>query len=208
MTGESGSVPRAGSDPWENLGKVSRANDDRVRVSYQEACRKGEVTLRPLNERAIDKLEAELAKGVLYDPNDRTVDLNDGSGAKLIGFKKQVYLKKSDGSIDLVSGYQFPPLPMASPRPSLGAPSPQDFKRIYDDFMDPASRQSRFQISVEPEDVEKFKKHVFEPPGMGGSRVTVYLLKGSPAYVCEWPADLPVAKGAWYRFAPPASSPR
>ncbi len=97
---------------WENEGKVENRNTRVVKEQFAAARASGKVTLTPLKDFEVVALKAELNSGT-RSHGDRTVDL--GNGEQLINWDDKVYLRSGD-SYSSVSGFKFPPLPMAAPR--------------------------------------------------------------------------------------------
>ena len=97
---------------WENEGRVESRNNARVKEQFAAARSAGKVQLTPLKDFEIVALKAELNSGT-RSRGDRTVDL--GNGEQLINRDDTVYLRSGE-SFSRVSGFSFPPLPMASPR--------------------------------------------------------------------------------------------
>ncbi|MEZ0313509.1 MAG: hypothetical protein ACAI38_17200 [Myxococcota bacterium] len=112
MSGERVGSKGAKTVGWENEGVVERGNDKRVRDSFAQAKASGAVKLTPLQPHQVTALKAEMNSGSRTH-GDRSVDL--GNGEQLIQRNGKVYLRAGE-QYSSVSGYSFPPLPMAQVR--------------------------------------------------------------------------------------------
>ena len=96
---------------WDNERGVQTRNDNIVRQAYRQATAQGLIESTELTPSEVVSIKAQMAKSTHV--GDRVVDM--GAGWTLMQFDNKVFLLGDKFSFS-IKGFQFPALPMATPR--------------------------------------------------------------------------------------------